>query len=103
MAVILISHNLGVVAGRADRVGVMYAGRFAELAPAKQLFADPRHHYTRALLAAIPMDAQLEERRGPEGDRAAEAPGGPGEKRFAAGKFHPKGQATSRPADRNPG
>ncbi|NLT30100.1 MAG: ABC transporter ATP-binding protein [Propionibacterium sp.] len=54
MAVILISHNLGVVAGRADRVGVMYAGRFAELAPAKQLFADPRHHYTRALLAAIP-------------------------------------------------
>lgn len=54
MAIILISHNLGVVAGRAHRVAVMYAGRVVEIAPAKQLFADPRHPYTRALLAAIP-------------------------------------------------
>lgn len=63
MAVILISHNLGVVAGRADRVGVMYAGRFAELAPAKQLFSKPRHPYTHALLAAIPkLEAPPHER-----------------------------------------
>ncbi|WP_204164503.1 ABC transporter ATP-binding protein [Nocardioides daejeonensis] len=54
MAIILISHNLGVVAGRADRVAVMYAGRVAETADAKTLFADPRHPYSEALLRAIP-------------------------------------------------
>ncbi|MGY1812087.1 ABC transporter ATP-binding protein [Blastococcus sp. SYSU D00820] len=54
MAVILISHNLGVVAGRADRVAVMYAGRIAETAPAAELFGAPHHPYTEALLSAIP-------------------------------------------------
>ncbi|WP_034516537.1 ABC transporter ATP-binding protein [Actinomadura rifamycini] len=53
-AIVLISHNLAVVAGRADRVAVMYAGRLAELAPARPLFDDPRHPYTEALLASIP-------------------------------------------------
>ena len=54
MAVILISHNLGVVAGRTDRVAVMYAGRVVETAEARALFAAPQHPYTEALLAAIP-------------------------------------------------
>ena len=54
MGVILISHNLGVVAGRADRVAVMYAGRIAETGPARALFDSPRHPYTEALLQAIP-------------------------------------------------
>jgi len=54
MAVILISHNLGVVAGRTDRVAVMYAGRVVETAEARTLFTRPRHPYTEALLAAIP-------------------------------------------------
>ncbi|PKK12037.1 ABC transporter ATP-binding protein [Thermomonospora sp. CIF 1] len=54
MAIILISHDLGVVAGRADRVAVMYAGRIAETAPAKELFATPHHPYTEGLLASIP-------------------------------------------------
>lgn len=54
MAMILISHNLGVVAGRAHRVSVMYAGRFVESADARALFTRPRHRYTNALLAAIP-------------------------------------------------
>lgn len=54
MALILITHNLGVVAGMCERVAVMYAGRFVELAPAATLFADPRHPYTRGLLAALP-------------------------------------------------
>jgi len=54
MAVILISHNLGVVAGRADRVAVMYAGRLVEHADAVTLFRAPRHRYTAALLEAIP-------------------------------------------------
>lgn len=54
MGVILISHNLGVVAGRADRVAVMYGGRISETADAATLFASPQHPYTAALLEAIP-------------------------------------------------
>jgi oligopeptide/dipeptide ABC transporter ATP-binding protein len=54
MALILITHNLGVVAGMCERVAVMYAGRFVEVAPAATLFADPRHPYTRGLFAAVP-------------------------------------------------
>ncbi|WP_066945207.1 ABC transporter ATP-binding protein [Microtetraspora fusca] len=54
MAITLISHNLQVVAGRADRVAVMYAGRIVELAGADVLFAAPRHPYTEALLASVP-------------------------------------------------
>ncbi|CAN5468447.1 ABC transporter ATP-binding protein [soil metagenome] len=53
-AVVLITHDLGVVAGTADRVLVMYAGRKVEEAPVRELFAQPRHPYTRGLLAAMP-------------------------------------------------
>ncbi|MFD4405267.1 ABC transporter ATP-binding protein [Nocardia sp. NPDC058499] len=54
MAGILVSHDLGVVAGQTDRVAVMYAGRIVETAPTRQLFTNPKHPYTRALLAAVP-------------------------------------------------
>jgi oligopeptide/dipeptide ABC transporter ATP-binding protein len=54
MAVLLITHDLGVVAGRADRVAVMYAGRIVEEAPTAALFADARHPYTAGLLASLP-------------------------------------------------
>ena len=54
MAVVLITHNLGVVAHLADRVLVMYAGREAEEAPVADLFASPQHPYTIGLLGAIP-------------------------------------------------
>ena len=57
LTVLLITHDFGVVAEIADRVGVMYAGQLVEEAPVAQLFADPKHPYTRALLAAIPEDA----------------------------------------------
>jgi oligopeptide transport system ATP-binding protein len=53
-AVILITHDLGVVAGVTDRIIVMYAGKIAEEAPTEELFADPRHPYTLGLLSAVP-------------------------------------------------
>ena len=53
-AIMLITHDLGVVAEVADRVVVMYAGRKVEEAPVRALFASPRHPYTRGLLGAVP-------------------------------------------------
>jgi oligopeptide/dipeptide ABC transporter ATP-binding protein len=55
MAVVWITHDLGVVAGIADRVAVMYAGRIVEEATVDELYADPRHPYTRGLLASLPV------------------------------------------------
>ena len=54
MAVLLITHDLGIVAGRADRVAVMYAGRIVEEAPTSRLFANPSHPYTQGLFASVP-------------------------------------------------
>jgi len=54
MAVIWITHDLGVIAGIADRVMVMYGGQVVEHAPVKELFRNPRHPYTRALLETVP-------------------------------------------------
>ena len=54
-AIVLITHNMGVVADLADRVAVMFQGRVVEEATARDLFAAPQHEYTRALLAAVPM------------------------------------------------
>ena len=56
LTVLLITHDFGVVAEVADRVGVMYAGRLVEEAGARELFADPKHPYTRALLRAMPAE-----------------------------------------------
>jgi len=54
MAIILITHDLGVVAGAADRVNVMYAGKIVESAPVGELYANPLMPYTHGLLASIP-------------------------------------------------
>lgn len=54
LTIILISHNIGLVAEMADRVAVMYAGRIAELAPAETLFEEPRHPYAEGLLKSVP-------------------------------------------------
>ena len=67
MALVLITHDLGVVAETADRVIVQYAGRQVETARVDDLFADPHHPYTAALLAALPEQAH--------GQRLAAIPG----------------------------
>jgi len=54
MAMVLVTHDLGVVAGRTDDIAVMYAGRIVEKAPTRSLFAQVRHPYTEALLKSIP-------------------------------------------------
>jgi oligopeptide transport system ATP-binding protein len=54
LAIVLITHDLGVVSGLCDRVLVMYAGRVVESAPTRELFARPLHPYTRALLGSVP-------------------------------------------------
>jgi peptide/nickel transport system ATP-binding protein len=53
-AIVLITHNMGVVADLADRVAVMYNGEVVETAPVRELFASPQHPYTKKLLAAVP-------------------------------------------------
>jgi oligopeptide/dipeptide ABC transporter ATP-binding protein len=66
MALILITHDLGVVAGICERTNVMYAGRFVETAPTPELFARPRHPYTLGLLKSVPrLDAERAERLDP--------------------------------------
>jgi len=61
MAIILITHDLGIVAEMADEVAVMYAGRVVERAPCAQIFDDPQHPYTLGLLGSIPkIDENLE-------------------------------------------
>jgi oligopeptide transport system ATP-binding protein len=63
MAIIWITHDLGVIAAVADRVMVMYGGQVAEHGPVKEIFADPRHPYTRALLKTIPSISGAREAR----------------------------------------
>ncbi|WP_439815214.1 ABC transporter ATP-binding protein [Zavarzinia sp. CC-PAN008] len=70
-AIILISHDLGAIAGLADGVMVMYGGRMAEIGMAEEVFRDPAHPYTQALLAASP---RLD---GPRGGELATLPGQP--------------------------
>lgn len=85
MAVILITHDLGVVAEIADRVAVMYAGRIVESGPIESIFGQMRHPYTRGLLESIP---QLGEKKG----RLNAIPGQvPNPTDLPAGcKFHPR-------------
>ena len=63
MSMILITHDIGVVANMADRVLVMYAGQIIEEAPAYTLFTDPKHPYTRALLKTVPTIRDRAERK----------------------------------------
>ncbi len=62
MAMILVTHDLGVVAEVADRVAVMYAGRFVETGPVAKIFADPQHPYTLGLIGSLPSLGRREAR-----------------------------------------
>jgi oligopeptide transport system ATP-binding protein len=86
LGVLIITHDLGVVAGLADRVAVMYAGRIVETATTAELFQSPKHPYTAALLAAVPrLDAGAQSRlQGIAGD-----PPQPAE-RFSGCAFAPR-------------
>ena len=100
LTVLLITHDLGVVAENADRVGVMYAGRLVEEAPVTELFVSPKHPYTRGLLAALP-------------GAAGAAPGGRRRLRALPGsvpdpsdpppgcRFHPRCPERFEPCDRH--
>ena len=82
MAVLLITHDLGVVAGFADRLAVMYAGRIVELGPTETILADPAHPYTVGLLRSLPRldrprQAALTPIEGSPPDLAAELHGCP--------------------------
>ena len=63
MAILFITHDLGIVAQMADRVAIMYAGRIVESAGVRAIFRHPTHPYTRALLEAVPRLGDLEQRR----------------------------------------
>jgi peptide/nickel transport system ATP-binding protein len=67
-SVLLITHDLGVVAETCDRVGVMYAGNLCEVADVKDLFQKPLHPYTRALLAAVPKFSMKDELKSIDGN-----------------------------------
>ena len=56
MAVVLITHDLALVAEEADRVAVMYAGTIVETGPVAEVFANPKHPYTKGLLDSVPVD-----------------------------------------------
>ncbi|MBD8019914.1 dipeptide ABC transporter ATP-binding protein [Brevibacterium gallinarum] len=75
-AIVLITHNMGVVADLADRVAVMYRGDLVETADVQTLFAEPREDYTRSLLAAVPRLTSVSERKA--GGLDAEAARGTG-------------------------
>jgi peptide/nickel transport system ATP-binding protein len=74
-AVILITHDLGVVAETAQRVIVMYAGRKVEEAPVEELFARPQHPYTHGLMASIPRLPLMRGEQKSAGERLQEIPG----------------------------
>jgi oligopeptide/dipeptide ABC transporter ATP-binding protein len=79
LAMIFVTHNLGIVSRMCDRVAVMYAGRIVEMGPVRRIFRAPAHPYTRALLQSIPrLDARLERLSAIEGQPPdlARLPGG---------------------------
>jgi len=85
-AIVLITHNMGVVADLADRVAVMFRGELVETAPVKDLFATPQQEYTRSLLAAVPRLGADSRSGGGAGDADASGAAGAGTTAAEAGE-----------------
>ncbi len=96
LTILLITHDLGVVAENADRVGVMYAGRLVEEAAVDRLFEQPEHPYTRGLLQAMPGSTRGDSRRLPTLPGAVPDPSRPP----AGCRFHPRCAERFEPCDR---
>ncbi len=97
-AIMLITHDLGVVAEMAQRVVVMYAGRKVEEAPVGEIFARPMHPYTRGLLGAVPkLGSSLDERRARQagGNRRAGAEPAQADHRLRVRRALPDGDRCS--------
>ena len=62
MTIILITHDLGIISEIADKIAIMYAGQFVELGPSHEIYENPKHPYTKALLAAIPRLSENKKR-----------------------------------------
>ena len=92
MSVILVTHDLGVVAGHTDEIAVMYGGRIVEKAPTKTLFANMKMPYTEALMASIP---KLED---PSHSRLRDDPRPPAGPRQPAGRAAASPRAARTPA-----
>ncbi len=97
LTILLITHDLGVVAENADRVGVMYAGRLVEEAPVRQLFDRPEHPYTRGLLRAMPGSGTGRTRRLPTLPGVVPDPSDPP----SGCRFHPRCSERFEPCDRD--
>ena len=101
LALLLITHDLGVVAEMADRVAVMYAGRIVEEAPVRELFATPKHPYTRGLMASIPGGAPGSRLRAIQGTVPRSVSSRPAARsrrgaRIASSRARPRIRATTR-------
>ncbi len=95
-AIVLITHNMGVVADLADRVAVMYNGELVETAPVRELFASPQHEYTKKLLAAVPrLDIADRPQVKPSNDARRRLGEGPGDRVPRAAR--PQGVPRRRP------
>ena len=102
LGLLLITHDLGVVAEMADRVAVMYAGRIVEHADARDLFRNPRHPYTKGLLQSVPGGPQEARPTGSRGARLQAIPGTvPSLAAFPRGcPFHPRCSFRFEPCDK---
>ena len=90
MAMLFITHDFGVVAKTCDRVAIMYAGQIVETGPVREIFRNPRHWYTRALLASVPRSDE-------KPSRLEQISGSPPSvtRRPSGCRFHPRCQAAS--------
>ncbi len=95
MSYLFVSHDLNVVRLLCSRIAVMYLGKIIEVAPTDALFADPRHPYTQALIAAIPDPARRGEQR-PRLDGSPKSPVDPDPRRLSLLRPLPKGDRPMR-------